>query len=409
MSLEPGQLLLAADTAVTCPKCAHEFSLDQGFANRTLAQLSAASAAAIAAMRNNERAEVEKRAQRQREQFARAAAAAQLQAAESAAAQRKDFDDQLAAKNSQVQALRDEQLTLRKEREQLQDEKKALALEVQKQVDAQIQNREAVIRAQEQDRATLDKAVLQKKLDDAGEQLAAAKRKIEQGSQQLQGEVLELAIEEGLRRAFPLDQIEEVKKGQRGGDVLQHVLTRTGQAAGTILWETKRAKDWSVQWIPKLKEDMRASGAALGILVTMPGTFPKDWPTGAYFSLYEDVWVTQASTSIGIAEALRTGLIDLHRQRAVAAGKGEKMEALYDYLTSPQFAQKLKAVYETFKKMREELDSEKNVTTQRWARREKQLQGGLQQLLAIGGEIQGLSQQELPMLEMETVSPQEST
>jgi hypothetical protein len=111
--------------------------------------------------------------------------------------------------------------------------------------------------------------------------------------------------------------------------------------------------------------------------------------------------VTQTSTAAGIAEVLRAGLIDLHRQRAVSAGKGEKMEALYDYLTSPQFAQKLKAVYETFKKMREELESEKNVTMQRWARWEKQLQAGVNQLLGIGGEIQGLAQQELPMLEME--------
>ena len=98
---------------------------------------------------------------------------------------------------------------------------------------------------------------------------------------------------------------------------------------------------------------------------------------------------------------LRVGLIDLHRQRAVSAGKGEKMEAMYDYLTSPQFAQKLKAVYETFKKMRDELESEKSSTMQRWARREKQLQGGMTQLLSIGGEIQGLAQEELPMLEME--------
>jgi hypothetical protein len=198
-----------------------------------------------------------------------------------------------------------------------------------------------------------------------------------------------------------MDVIEEVRKGLRGGDVLQRVVSRTGEAVGMILWEAKRAKDWSPQWIPKLKEDMRACGAAVGILVTMPGALPKDWPGGAYFALYEDVWVTQASTATGIAEALRTGLIDLHRQRAVSAGKGEKMEALYDYLTSPQFAQKLKAVYETFKKMRDELESEKNVTTQRWARREKQLQAGVNQLLGIGGEIQGLAQQELPMLEME--------
>jgi hypothetical protein len=354
--LRTGRLLLSLGANITCPSCAQEFSLQEGFATKALERLEDVSAGEIAAMR-------EKLLKEQGDAHSKA----------------------LAEREDQVAVLRNEQLQLRKEREQLKDEKAALALDVQRQVDARIQHRESVVRGQEQQRFQLEKAELQKKLDDAGEQLAAAQRK----------------MEEGLRRAFPLDGIEEVKKGQRGGDVLQHVMTRSGQAAGTILWETKRAKDWSPQWISKLKEDMRICGAAVGILVTTPGALPKDWPESAYFALHEDVWVTQASCALGIAEALRVGLIDLHRQRAVSAGKGEKMEALYDYLTSPQFAQKLKAVYETFKKMREELESEKSVTLQRWARREKQLQGGMTQLLSIGGEIQGLAQQELPMLEME--------
>jgi hypothetical protein len=256
--------------------------------------------------------------------------------------------------------------------------------------------------AQEQERSKFEKAELQKKLDDLSSQLADTQSKLAQGSQQLQGEVLELALEEGLRRAFPLDRIEEVKKGQRGGDVLQHVKTGGGQAAGVILWETKRAKDWSAQWITKLKDDMRASGAAVGILVTMPGTLPRNWPDGELFAPYEDVWVTQSATAVGVAALLRDGMTEVQRQRAMAAGKGEKMEALYDYLTSPQFAHKLKAVYETFTRMREELEQEKNVTLQRWARREKQLSTGVTQLLGVGGDIQGLAQQELPMLNLES-------
>jgi hypothetical protein len=474
MSLESGQLLLRQDTTVTCPKCANEFSLDQGFAKKALEQLSDASSGAIAAMREAERAQVERRAEqlagekaraaqgeaeslkkllkeqadahaksladvravaeksvapkieemqrslderddqlkalrgredaliaREKEQDARVATAAQAKALDMVAAERELFEQQLADKNIQVAALRDEQLQLRKEREQLRDAQAAMELTVQKKADELVQQRESAVRTQEQERASLKEAELHKTIADMRSQLVEAQRKADQGSQQTQGEVLELAIEEGLKHSFPLDRIEEVKKGQRGGDVLQHVVTRAGHAAGTILWETKRAKDWSAQWIPKLKEDMRVSSAALGILVTMPGALPKDWPAGAYFALYDDVWVTHASTANGIAEILRAGLIDLQRQRAVSAGKGEKMEAMYDYLTSPQFAHKLKAVYETFKKMREELESEKNVTTQRWARREKQLQGGMTQLLSIGGEIQGLAQEELPMLEME--------
>jgi len=231
--------------------------------------------------------------------------------------------------------------------------------------------------------------------------MADMQRKAEQGSQQLQGEVLELALEEGLRRAFPLDAIEEVKKGQRGGDVIHRVTSRSGAAAGVLLWETKRAQLWSPQWVAKLKEDMRACGADAGVLITMPTAVPKDWSAGTQFALVDDVWVATWSVALQLAEVLRTAMLDVHKQRVASAGKDEKMEAVYDYVTSPQFAQKLKGVLGAFQRMREELEAEKNQTLQRWARREKQLEAGRNALLGIGGEIQGLAHQELPQLELE--------
>lgn len=459
MSQNSAKILLSANALITCPNCQQEFAVADGFAKRALEQVEEASSDALAKLREEERSNAERHAQvmakerdaahtkalaevrqltaqafapqidalkeqltasnakiaaldqreaallsRERAIESRIAEAAATRAAELVAGERLSYEKRFADQNARLQILQLEQLSLREEQQKLQDEKAAMAFEVQRQVAAKSAEREEFVRAQERERAQLDKAELQKKLDDAGEQLAAAQRKMEQGSQQLQGEVLELAIEESIRRAFPLDTIEEVKKGQRGGDLLQHVVTRSGHPAGTILWETKRAKDWSLQWIPKLKEDMRASGAVLGILVTTPGAVPKDWPASAYFALHEDVWVTHASCAVSVAELLRVGLLDLHRQRAVSAGKGEKMEALYDYVTSPQFAHKLKAVFETFKKMKEELDSEMNVTQQRWARRLKQLENGKAQLLGIGGEIQGLAQNELPMLDLESTS-----
>jgi hypothetical protein len=257
------------------------------------------------------------------------------------------------------------------------------------------------VRAQEQERSALDKAELQKKLDDVSAQMTEMQRKAEQGSQQLQGEVLELALEEGLRRAFPLDVIEEVKKGQRGGDVVHHVQSRSGAKAGLLLWETKRATVWNAQWLAKLKEDMRAAGADAGVLVTMGNALPKDWAVGTQFGLVDDVWVVTWPVAVQLAEVLRSGLLDVHKQRLASAGKGEKMEAVYDYVTSPQFAQKLKAVLEALQRMREELDAEKNQTLQRWARREKQLEAGKAALLGVGGEIQGLAQQNLPQLELQ--------
>ena len=457
MSQHSAQILLNPGALVTCPHCKQEFAVAGGFAERALEQVEQASADALAKLREDERSNAERHAQvmarerdaahakalaemrtltaqafgpqidalkeqlaasnakigaldqreaalaaRERSMESRVAEAAATRAAELVANERLSYEKRFADQNARLQVLQSEQLTLREDQQKLQDERAAMAYEVQRQVAAKSADREEFIRAQERERAQLDKAELQKKLDDAGDQLAAAQRKIEQGSQQLQGEVLELAIEESLRRAFPLDTIEEVKKGQRGGDLLHHVRTRTGQAAGIMLWETKRAKDWSAQWIPKLKEDMRAAGAAVGLLVTSAGALPREWPAAAYFALHDDIWITQPVCAVSVAEMLRIGLLDLHRQRAVSAGKGEKAEAMYDYLTSPQFAYKLKAVFDTFKKMRDELESEKNVTLQRWARREKQLETGKAQLLGIGGEIQGLSQDELPMLDLDS-------
>jgi hypothetical protein len=456
MSQNFARILLNSDALITCPNCEKEFAVADGFAKRALEQVEEASSVALARLREEERSNAERLAQvmakerdaahsralaevraltaqafapqidalkeqlaasnaqhaaldqreaalssRERTIESRIAEAAAARAAELVAGERLSYEKRLADQHARLHVLQAEQMTLREEQRKLEDERTAMGFEVQRQAAAKSAAREEIIRAQERERAQLDKAELQKKLDDAAEQLAAAQRKMEQGSQQLQGEVLELAIEESIRRAFPLDSIEEVKKGQRGGDLLHHVHTRTGQAAGTILWETKRAKDWSLQWIPKLKDDMRAAGAAVGILVTGPGALPKEWPATAYFALHEDIWVTQPSCAVSVAEMLRVALLDLHRQRAVSAGKGEKAEAMYDYLTSPQFAYKLKAVFDTFKKMRDELESEKNVTMQRWARREKPLETGRTQLLGIGGEIQGLSQQDIPALDLE--------
>ena len=130
-------------------------------------------------------------------------------------------------------------------------------------------------------------------------------------------------------------------------------------------------------------------------------SFPSDWPERKLFGLHEGVWLTSAAAAIPMAAVLREGLLEAHKARVAVANKGEKMEAVYDYLTSPQFAQKLRAVYDAFRKMRAELDSERATTQQRWNRREKQIQLATAQLLAIAGDVQGLAQQDVPQLELE--------
>jgi hypothetical protein len=398
--------VLKPDARVTCPKCEHEFSLEQGFARQALEGIESASSQAIEALREDARVATEKRAQQREqllaEQQQRALAEARAEAAEPVRQQLEAVQRQFNAAQAQVTQLRAGELLLREGQQKLKDEKEAFALEVQRGVDAKLAQREAQVRVQEQERNALHNAELQKRLDDVTSQMADMQRRAEQGSQQLQGEVLELALEEGLRRICPLDRIEEVKKGVRGGDVIHHVQSRSGAAVGVLLWETKRASAWSQQWLVKLKEDMRGCAADIGVLVTMPTATPREWMPGTQFGVVDGVWVATWQIALQLAEALRANLLDVHKQRVASAGKDEKMEAVYDYVTSPQFAQKLKGVLEALQRMREELESEKNQTLQRWARREKQLEAGKMALLGVGGDIQGLAQQDLPQLELDT-------
>jgi hypothetical protein len=331
----------------------------------------------------------------------RIAEAAQERAESIIVDERALFQGRLADKERQLADFRSRELHLLKDKQALQDRSSALEIEVARKLDAGRTELESRIRSQERERSELESAELRKRLTDMQHQLAEAQRKGSQGSQQLQGEVLELTLQEDLEATFALDSIEEVRKGARGGDVLQRVMTRSGQLAGVLLWEAKRAKEWSPQWVTKLKEDMRAAGADVGILVSVGACYPKDWEEGALFDLHEDIWVTSWSTAVQLATALRSGLLEVHKQRVASAGKGEKMEAIYDYLTSSQFSNKLKAVYGSFHRMRQELEAEKNQTLQRWARREKQLQSGVAELVGVAGDIQGLAQQDLPLLEME--------
>ncbi|HEY3783824.1 MAG TPA: DUF2130 domain-containing protein [Steroidobacteraceae bacterium] len=435
-------LFLSLETRVTCPKCASKFSLQDGFAQQALEQLEHSTEGALEAVRESERAEANRQAQHlaaqrdktlrtengqlqqllreqgeqhqrllgaQSEQYAKALREVRSLAEKSLAAQLEALRVELAGSQAQIAQLRSTEIALRQQKAELADRAAALEVEVVRRVDSQRTELEVRIRTQERERAELEKAELQKRLDDVHNQLAEAQRKAQQSSQQLQGEVLELTLQSGLERAFPLDTVEEVKKGARGGDVIHRVATRAGQLAGVLLWEAKRAKDWSGQWVTKLKEDMRGCSADVGILVITGTALPREWEPGQLFGLHEEVWVTSWTTALQLASVLRSGLLDLHKQRLVSANKGEKMEAVYDYLTSSQFAQKLKAVYGAFYRMRQELESEKSQTLQRWARREKQLQSGVAELVGVAGDIQGLAQQDLPLLDIDAGADSDCT
>lgn len=214
------------------------------------------------------------------------------------------------------------------------------------------------------------------------------------GSQQLQGEALELELETALRTRFPHDLIEPVGKGEFGGDVIHRVNTVAGQACGALLWETKRTKNWSDGWLAKLRGDQRAAGAAIAVLVTT--TLPREVETFAYI---DGIWVTDFRSAVPLAIALRHSLVEIATARQVQEGQETKMELVYQYLTGPKFRHRVEAIVEKFSEMQADLDRERKAMTRLWAKREAQIQGVVESTLGMYGDLQGIAGKALQEIE----------
>lgn len=224
------------------------------------------------------------------------------------------------------------------------------------------------------------------------------KQKAEQGSQQLQGEVLELELEGLLRAKFPFDLVEPVPKGEFGGDILQRVATATGQATGLILWETKRTKNWSDGWLAKLREDQRTAKAELCVLVSQ--ALPKGVE---HFDIIDGVWVAHPRCVLPIATILRNTLLQVGMARQVSEGQQSKTEMVYQYLTGPRFRQRVEAIVEAFTSMQEDLERERRVITKQWIKREEQILRVMTGTVGMYGDLQGIagkSLQEIAGLEL---------
>jgi hypothetical protein len=225
-------------------------------------------------------------------------------------------------------------------------------------------------------------------------QIEDLKRRAEQGSQQLQGEVQELELEALLSAKFSRDIIEPVPKGEHGGDILQRVVGPHGQACGTILWESKRTKNWSDTWLPKLREDQRAAKAEVAVIVSQ--ALPKDVDS---FDLIEGVWVTHPRAALPIAITLRQTLIEIAATRKTTEGQQTKTEMVYEYLTGPRFRQRVQAIVEAFSSMQEDLDKERKVITKQWSKREEQIDRVMQATVGMYGDLQGIAGKTLQEIE----------
>lgn len=316
---------------------------------------------------------------------------AKQKAEDELAVQLKNFQRQNDEYQEKLQAAQNTELELRKICRELEEKGKNVDLEVARKLDEERKkiSDEAVKNAEEEYKfKDLEK---EKIISDMRGQIEILKRKAEQGSQQAQGEVLELELEDILKASFPVDVIEPVPKGIRGADVLQKVHDQAGRHCGTIVWEAKRTKAWNDNWIEKVKDDQRAVKAEIAVLIT--AILPKEIGN---FGCIRGVWVTDFQSAIGLATALRINLLQLSAARQSVVGKNEKMEALYGYLSGLEFNQKVEAIVESFMSMKEELEKEKRAFAKIWAKREKQIERIVGNTAGMYGDIQGIIGASLP-------------
>lgn len=297
-----------------------------------------------------------------------------------------DLNDILRQRDAKLAEAQKTQADLLRKQRELDDAKRELELTVEKRVQEGL----ALTREQAKKEAEegLKLKVLEKEQTIASmqKQIEELKRKAEQGSQQLQGEVQELELEALLRTKFPRDTIEPVPKGEHGGDALQRVMGANGQPCGTIIWESKRTKNWSDGWLAKLREDQRAAKAEIAVIASQ--SLPKDVET---FGVVEGVWVTHIKTVVPLAVTLRHTLIEVASARQASEGQQTKTEMIYQYLIGPRFRHRVEAIVEAFSTMQEDLDKEKKAIVKQWAKREEQIDRVMQATAGMYGDLQGIA------------------
>lgn len=223
------------------------------------------------------------------------------------------------------------------------------------------------------------------------EQLTTAKQVAEQGSQQLQGEILELDVEQNLRSNFPFDSIEEVKKGERGSDIRQMVNEQFYQDCGLILWECKNAKTYQTSWLGKLKDELVTEKAQIGVIVFNP----TDGGGDDFKQLSENIWLVKPRYVVMVATILREILVKVFIANRNAEGKDVKIEMMYTYLTGGEFSNRIRYIIESYDEMAKQLDTEKKQAQKRWAAQEKILQKVTSSLYGMSGDLQGIAGQEI--------------
>ncbi|MEW5977195.1 MAG: DUF2130 domain-containing protein [Acidobacteriota bacterium] len=360
-------------TLITCPKCHHRFGVSEALATQVRADLEARLQAEYDQRLNQ--------AVRQAEARSREALALEIQ----------DLQSQLIERQHQLQQAEEQELAFRKKTRELEEKQQKLDLEIERRLELERRDIERRLREQIDQVQALKIKEKEQQIEDLRRALEEATRKTQTGSQERQGEVLELDIEAALNEHFPQDDIRPVPKGMRGADLIQEVRNRSGQSCGTILWETKNTRHFQPSWIDKLKQDQRAAGAALAVIVS--AVLPEGLRE---FGRIDGVWIASLAAWPVLATALREQLIQVAFARAASEGKRGKMELLYAYLSGDEFRHRVEAIVEAFSAMQGQLHKERRAMERLWHEREKQLERIITNTAGMYGDLRGLIGGSLP-------------
>lgn len=311
---------------------------------------------------------------------------------------RKEYDAKIEStkeesleREEQNKKLQSEMKDMLKQLREAKDTKNRLEIEYQKKLLEEEDKIKDKAKKEAQEEMNLALETERKKNSDAQKQIDNLKRKLQQGSQQTQGEILELKLEETLKGEFIYDEIKEVPKGIRGADIIQIVKTQNGGRCGTILWEFKNTKTWTDKWLSKLKNDQRELKAEVSIIVS--SVLPDNIKN---FGMQNGVWICDRASAIGLAHALRQQLMKVQSIKTAHQGRESKAEVVYNYLISNEFRQRIEVWVEYFSERRTEIDKEKIYYMKKWEKEEQNIMKIMQNTAGIYGDLQGLIGNALP-------------
>jgi len=406
-------------TKITCPYCNKAITLDEALTHPLEEKISkqlekkyqqeVIKVKVELSKKDNEISELKKSAEQQIEE----ALKAQKEKIESDAKKKAeslikkditDLKEQVKEKDELLKKAEREELKLRKERRELEDDKGKFELEMQRKLDEE--RKEIFEKAEKkvEEEHELKDLERNKQIEDMKKQINELKRKAEQGSQKIQGEVLELELEQRLRENFVYDEIEPISSGIQGADILQKVFSKTGKLCGSVLLESKNAKKWSDSWVSKLKKDQRRIKADIGVIVTTV------LPEGVNdFVCSEGIIIVHYHNVIPVIVLLRNQLFEITRTKTFNIDKNEKMQVMYQYLIGTEFRQKVEMVVEAFADMMKDLQKEQRAMARTWSKREKQIQQAFYGIAGMYGGMQGILGSSLPeikSLELPEILPE---